>query len=197
MNYQDIFEQGISYTDYVQLIDRYVKEGKTSGLQQTEAYVNYTKLNKSRMRRVSKRFELSETQVAKITSFPKVISFLVITETWCPDAATNAPIFAKICELNTSFDIKFVFRDEQAELMDSHLTNGARSIPKVLFLDGETKQPLAEWGPRPQHLQDWLARNKKSLEHTSSELTELFQRWYIEDRGKSTIVEVIDLLDML
>lgn len=187
-------KQAISYDEYVALIDHLVKEGKTTGPNQSEAYVGYTKLNKSRMKRVSKRIELSEDQLNRVKSSSKSLIFLGITESWCPDAATNLPVFSKLCEINPHFELKLLMRDEHLDLMDLYLTNGGRSIPKVLFIDNERLEVQASWGPRPHYLQEWLARNKISNEFSPAELTEKFQRWYIEDRGQSTLNEILNLL---
>ena len=38
--------------------------------------------------------------------------------------------------------------------MDLFLTNGGRSIPKILVLDAATLEVLTDWGPRPTAAQE-------------------------------------------
>ena len=44
-------------------------------------------------------------------------------------------------------DVRAVYRDEDTDLIDRHLTNGGRSIPVYYSLD-EDGEVEAKWGPR-------------------------------------------------
>ena len=54
---------------------------------------------------------------------------LVLAEDWCGDAIHILPFLARLTEAFPNFDLRILPRDENPDLMDSHLTNGTRSIP--------------------------------------------------------------------
>ena len=82
-------------------------------------------------------------------------------------------------------------RDEHPELMDRYLTNGTRSIPIVIVLDGEFRE-VSRWGPRPAELQAWVLSNRGTM--PKSELYPQVRRWYARDRGESMLRELLTSL---
>ena len=140
--------KAVSYETYRNLIDKYEAEGKSSGEEQTEERVYYTALNQKRYKRLDKTIEIPEEKAQFFINYPKSVCLLVITESWCGDAAQIVPVMHKIAELNPKITMKLVFRDENEELMNLFLTNGGKAIPIVVFLDLEDKV-LAHWGSRP------------------------------------------------
>lgn len=86
---------------------------------------------------------------------------LVITEDWCGDAMLNNPILRKIAETANS-DVRVVYRDDDTDLIDRHLTNGGRSIPMYLLL-GKDGEVVGKWGPRAEQLQEYVMGLKESL----------------------------------
>lgn len=52
--------KGISYTAYVELMNRLVAEENTTGAEQTQQRIDFTKLNASRMRRLDKTLVIPE-----------------------------------------------------------------------------------------------------------------------------------------
>jgi hypothetical protein len=118
--------------------------------------------------------------------------WIVITESWCGDAAQSVPVIAHLAELNSNIQCDIVLRDENPELIDTFLTNGGRSIPKVLFInpDGEIVQV---WGPRPQVLQEaFVAEHKAGIPHEQSVL--MLQDWYNNDKGATVAQEILALI---
>lgn len=183
----------LSYKNYRQLIDDLLKEGKTTGANQSEALLNYAKLNVARMNRLDKTIELDaelENLVAQITS-PQV--WLVITEGWCGDASQIVPLFPKLAELNSNIEVRFLLRDEHLPLMDQYLQNGkSRSIPKLVVANKQGEE-LFNWGPRPaagQELYNHLKANDASYDTIKEEI----HRWYSKDKTKSVQAELTQLL---
>lgn len=68
----------------------------------------------------------------------------MITEGWCGDAAQILPFINKISELNEKIELKLVLRDQHPEVMDEFLTDGSRSIPKVVVLNKENLDVLGD-----------------------------------------------------
>ena len=77
-----------------------VQEQSTTGKQKTEALINYTMLNDRRMKRWDKTVKVSEEVKTRIAKSHKNMTWLVITESWCGDAAHIMPVINKVAELN-------------------------------------------------------------------------------------------------
>jgi hypothetical protein len=177
-------DKSFSYSGYLALIDGLLEEGKTTGPNQSEAMVNFTRLNRQRMQRLDKTVELSESVKSAARNVGRKMIWLVITEAWCGDAAQNIPPIEKIANLSDRIETRYVLRDENPELMDQFLTNGARSIPKLIALDAETLEILGNWGARPDAAQKLFSE----LKHQGAEkpaIMEQLQRWYNSDRTLS------------
>ncbi len=189
---QSSFENGISYTEYRDQISQLVKEGKTSGTNQSEALVDYTKLNAQRMNRWDKKVELNTELSTTLEHVKQPLKFLIITEAWCGDAAHNIPTLAKMADAQPNIELKLVYRDENLELMDQFLTNGGRSIPKVIIAN-ENFEVLDSWGPRPADCQLLYTRLKEEKADFETQKIEL-QKWYNKDKQQSLMNEFCDLL---
>ena len=74
--------------DYLTLIEKLLSDNKTTGPNQSEFYVNYTKLNLQRMQRWLKTAQLSTETVDVISSIKTKQHWVILTEAWCGDAAT-------------------------------------------------------------------------------------------------------------
>ena len=117
---------------------------------------------------------------------------LAISEDWCGDAVNSLPIIARLAEATPGLALRVLARDEHPALMDAHLTNGARSIPVVVALDGDFA-PLGAWGPRPAELQRWALGPGRALD--KAERYKEIRRWYARDRGRTVVSEVLDVLE--
>lgn len=185
---------GMSFQTYYNLTDQLVAEGKTTGPKQTEDLAHYTKLNLSRMKRLAKTASLNDALIEKINQVKRKTYFLVISEAWCGDAAQNVPLIAKATEFSSNIEIKIILRDENLDIMDAFLTNGGRSIPKVIAIDAESLEVIGKWGPRPQAAQKLMLELKaKNAPYT--EISERLQRWYIEDKTNSFQADFLELIE--
>ena len=186
-------DKSISYSEYRELVEKLVEDQSTTGKDKTDALINYTMLNDRRMRRWDKTVKLSEEDIASIKSFDKKATWLVITESWCGDAAHVMPVINKVAELNDKIDYKIVMRDENDALMDAFLTNGSRAIPKLIMIV-DTNEVVNTFGPRPS-VATKLVNDYKALHgKLTPEFKEDLQRWYNKDKGQSTVSDLINLL---
>lgn len=187
-------KKGISYSEYRALVSNLVENESTTGNEKTEALVNYTMLNDRRMKRWDKTVKISEEAKTAISQLDRKITWVVLTESWCGDAAHIMPVMQKVAELNEAIDYKVVLRDENEELMNQFLTNGGKAIPKLIMIDSETQEVLNTFGPRPnaatQMVNDFKAEHGK----LTPEFKEDLQRWYNKDKGQSTIADLVALL---
>ncbi|MEM9389565.1 MAG: thioredoxin family protein [Bacteroidota bacterium] len=163
-----------------------VKNDDTEGLVYPEYYV----INMQRLKRGVKTTKLSDELMAPINDLDQKITWLVITEFWCGDAAQSIGLLAKVAEAaNGKIDLKFVFRDENPELMDAFLTNGGKSIPKVIQLN-DNNEVISDWGPRPAPAQEIVVDLLAKKESYNDPL----HAWYAKDRGVHMQEEIAELL---
>ena len=113
---------------------------------------------------------------------------LVLAEDWCGDVMHILPFLARLEEEFPHFDLRILSREENPDLMESHLTNGTRSIPVVMILD-EDFQEVAWWGPRPQPLQEIFHREIKFL--PKDQRFPKIRAWFARDRGRTTLREIL------
>lgn len=184
----------MTYAEYIKLIDDLLIDGKTTGQNQSEAMFNYGKLNRQRMHRLEKNVKLGETISEKAKNNSRPMIWLIITEGWCGDAAQNIPTIEKIAAQSSNIETRYILRDENLELMDKYLTNGARSIPKLIAFDAETLEEIGSWGPRPQAALD-LFNEMKNQGLEKPVMMEKIQRWYLTDKEQSIQKEFGTLLD--
>jgi len=179
---KESLERAISYSDFRTLVSDLVQEGKSTGESQTEALSNYSMLNDKRMKRLDKTIKLAEDVTERATNFKGNVTWLVLTESWCGDAAQTMPIMEKIAALNEGIDFKVVLRDENEALMDQFLTNGGRSIPKLIMIDNESNEVINSWGPRPSEATKMVHDYKEKHGGLTPEFKQDLQVWYNKDK---------------
>jgi hypothetical protein len=188
-------ENSYSYTEYRNHVSALLKEGLATGDTQSEALTHYTTLNEVRMNRLDKTVEVPEEIKSRLQKLKTPHSLLVISEGWCGDAAQIMPVINKMAALTDKLDLHIVLRDDNSQLMDEYLTNGARSIPKLVLVENDTNTARGSWGPRPhdaaQLIRDYKERDGVITDEAKTEL----QKWYLHDKGHSTMEEILLLLE--
>ncbi|WP_426058309.1 thioredoxin family protein [Hymenobacter sp. B1770] len=193
----DQLSRAYSYAGYRQLIDELMLQNRTTGTVQTEQLVQYARLNIKRMQRVDKTVQLLPELQTALEQLPRRYAWLVITEGWCGDAAQLVPVLEAIARASHGkLTTHYVLRDENLDLMDRYLTNGGRSIPKLIVLHADTLTEAATWGPRPMPAQELFVRLKQEQVPYEEFVTQL-HGWYAKDRTLSTQRELLALLQSL
>ncbi len=187
-------QNSMTYQAYFKLTEDLLAEGKTTGPNQSEDYINYTNLNFHRMKRLDKTVTINPELAAQIQSITVPQTWLVISEAWCGDAAQNVPILQKMANLSENVELKIILRDENLVLMDLYLTNGGRSIPKLIALDNSTLNELFTWGPRPSTIQNVMNELKAANVNEISEIVEKIQIAYNADKSQFIQIEFLKLL---
>ena len=186
--------KGISYPEYKKIVSDLIANGKSTGNEQSDDLLHYSKLNETRMNRLDKTIHIPEEVVEKLNSLKKEYIWLVLTEGWCGDAAQILPILFKLASVTDKIKLKLVFRDENEALMNFFLTNGGKSIPKVIIVEKDDLTFKSSWGPRPEAAANLIKSYKEQygvIDETAK--TEL-QMWYLHDKGLSTMNELTDLM---
>lgn len=198
---QLFFDQGmpgsLSYDAYRSMIEALLEEGKTTGSNHSELYVNFTRMNLQRMKRIKKNYQPSD-DLAQLVQQCRTQTWLVLTEAWCGDAAQSVPMMANLAELNEDIDLKLILRDEHPEIMDNYLTDGGKGIPKLIALSPDGLEYFT-WGPRPAPAQQ-MVRDYKAMEEPKPDylsFAETVQKWYAADAGKTFEFELKHCLSTL
>ena len=186
-----------TYDEYRKIVSDLLHQGLSSGDEQSDDLTNYSKLNEVRMHRLDKTMTIDETSIQQLLSLKGKYIWLVLSEGWCGDAAQLLPIFNKMALLAVAIDLKIVFRDENQELMNMFLTNGSKSIPKLLILEKETLEVLKNWGPRPKGATQLIKSYKEQYGIIDETAKIELQMWYLQDKGLSTQKEIIDLMILI
>ena len=188
-----------SYPAYRQHLRDLLAEGRTTGDNQSPAYVAFAELNEARMDRLDRRPRLSDDFRQMLAGLQRDYLLLVLSEGWCGDAAQTVPVMHWMAEASPRVELRVALRDEHPELIDQYLTNGGRSIPKLLFLDAQTHEVLADWGPRPLVAQAIAMRYKRTPEPRPAyeEVQRELHTWYARDKTRSTQGELHALLGWL
>src|SRR5699024_11493376 len=188
---KETLTNALTYSEYLEGIEEVLKaEAKTD---EEIMIQDYTKLNAARIKRLDRTQKISQEAQNKIKSISKNLYWIVITEGWCGDAAHSVPVLNKLSELNSNIEMKLVLRDENLELMDRYLTNGGRSIPKLIIYDPETEKVLGTWGPRPAAAAKLLLDYKAKHGVIDGPIKQELQLWYNKNKGQDLMEEIVEL----
>lgn len=149
---------------------------------QDPEYLNYAKLNWSRMNRWLKKFEPSAAMKAQIAAINSAQVWTVITEPWCGDAGHSVPMLYRIAQENPHIDFQIHLRDAEPFLIDSYLTNGGKAIPKLSY--GMKPEKTSLFGDHDLRGQQLFSKNSKLKINLSSRLKKKFRNGIIRIREK-------------
>lgn len=196
---EDIIENSLlsakSYNEYKELVLQLLREGKSTGPVQSEDRFQFTRLNTQRMKRLDKQTRLSNEAVSRAEQVQKDFTWLVLTESWCGDAAQTLPVINKFAEINERIELKVVLRDENEDLMNRFLTDGNKAIPKLIVIDKATKKVINSWGPRTAKAAKMVQEYKEKHGKIDARFKEELQHWYNADKGAHIERELLDLLN--
>lgn len=184
----------MTYEAYLQLTTDLLANGKTTGENHSQSMIEYTTLNLQRMNRIDKTVELLPEMREALAALTEQWEWVVLTEAWCGDAAQNVPVLAAIAAAAPTITLRLLLRDEHLDVMDAYLTNGGRSIPKLICLKAGTLEELGTWGPRPEPAQAMMREFKANPNgRTYADATREVQTWYARDKAHTLQREMIAL----
>ncbi len=181
-------EGSMTYTEYMDLMNKLVLTESTTG-EIDQDRVEFTALNYKRSLRLNKTIQLSEIETSIFKGVGIKQIWLLITESWCGDAAQTLPVLNKLAEASENIELRVVLRDEYPELMDHFLTNGTRSIPKLIIMNPHL-EVMATWGPRTAAATKLVTDYKEKFGKIDAQFKTLLQIWYNKDKGKNIINEL-------
>ena len=186
---EHLISTAFSYHTYRQHIDELLASPAID-----ETYAKYRKYTENNVR-IMNQYDtaiITEPLISALKAAPDT-TWLVLTEGWCGDAAFNVPVIAALEKaVPGKIELHCLLRDKNQALMDAHLTDGGRSIPKVIILSKELKE-LGSWGPRPEPLQE-LMKQWKNDGLGLNETIQNVQQWYDADATQTLQKELTSVI---
>lgn len=150
----------------------------------------YIAINQQRVKRIRKTVHLTDATQVAVETMPVGLKWLVINEHWCGDGAQILPVVEAVERAaGGKVEVRAVFRDQNLEVMDAFLTNGTRSIPKVVGMDAEGRV-YGTFGPRPEEASD-LVKEIKADPVRAHTYSEVLHKWYAADKQQAIQRELV------
>lgn len=190
-------ENAYSYQEYIKLATNLFEQNKTTSddPHYNEAWLlELTKLNFQRIHRLEKTTIINPELIEKLKNLKESQYWVILVESWCGDVAQNLPVLEKMAELSEGkVEIKLLVRDKNPEIMNMYLTNGGKSIPKLISVNTHSLEEIFTWGPRPAPVQELMLENKKqNLNFEKGH--EIIHGWYAKDKTQTLQKEIFDLI---
>lgn len=189
-------DKTMNYAEYLRYSEECFAKGRTTSQSDelnTPKHLEYTALNFQRMKRIYSTTKLREDLIAILANIPKHQTWLILSESWCGDAAQCIPALQLMAEAAPNVELKILLRDDNLNIMDAYLTGTSRAIPKLICLDTKTLAEYGTWGPRPKPAQEAVVTMKaQGVEH--DEMITQVHAWYGKDRTKSLQEEMVVLV---
>ncbi len=186
LDYQEYFENAISYEQYQQNFQEEIALGDKS------PFAEYLPQNWQRQSRLDRKLILTDDLKTAIANLKSKLYWLIITEHWCGDASQINPIIEKIAaESDGKIESRYVYRDADEALINAHLTDGkSKSIPILLQLN-EYFNVVDTYGPRPAEAQELV----KSILAEGGSYSVPLHAWYAKDKQKAIQQDLLRLIE--
>jgi len=180
----------LDYEEYLSMIKEKVEMAE-QGLK-TFDKIEQIKLNYHRNNRLSKTYKVSPDLEMILKSINLPQTWYLLTEDWCGDSNQMLPCLAKMTRVNPDIQLKIILRDNNPEIMEQYLTDGKRSIPKLISVDSRGRE-LFTWGPRPQPAQK-LFEGSLALDPSKDKAKARLHAWYGKDSCRTLETEMAEKL---
>jgi hypothetical protein len=127
MNLFPKFAEALSYQDF---LARYANDA-----------------HKVRWQQVHGQVTLSPAQRELLASFQRKLNVLCLAGAWCGDCSGQCPIFAHFAAAIPVIDLRFLDRDDHADVQRELKINGGDRVPVVVFFS-EDGHEIARYGER-------------------------------------------------
>jgi thiol-disulfide isomerase/thioredoxin len=187
-----------SYANYLAFTQKLIDDKALATRLYDESKHEYFHLNLKRMERIDKTIHLNADLLSSIEQVSEQ-TWVVISEPWCGDSAQILPVIAKVAEESKGkILLKIVLRDAEPTWIDAYLTNGGKSIPKLIAFEGhgtDLTKELFTWGPRPAGAVEVYKAWKAEAEQRPKEDFERdLHGWYAKDKTQGAQQELAALL---
>jgi hypothetical protein len=183
----------MNWNEYTSCFEEILHGKVTNAPYDDPHFLEYTKLNHSRMIRWLKQGKINEQLIEEIKKISNPQDWVLITEPWCGDAAHIVPFINMLSEMNPLIKLDLQLRDSPGSEIDQYLTNGGKSVPKLIIRNVDHIDLLV-WGPRPQAAQQvFMDAKAQGLEIEQQKMA--LQQWYNTDKGVSLQEELLQFFN--
>ena len=134
------FEQGVTYDAFKDAMTR----------------------NRERIEANEARLTLSADDLAAFRG-SRPLHVMALAADWCGDVIANLPVLARIAKESGTLDLRVFERDQNADLMDQYLNQGAhKSIPVFAFFDQDWNE-VGVFIERPDGVTELRARKRREV----------------------------------
>lgn len=141
---------------------------------------HYLRYNWERQTDVHDTYTPSDDLQAAVDAIDTPYAWMVITEPWCGDSAFLLPVIAEAAALDDAVALRILLRDDHLDVMDQYLTDGSRSIPKLVVFD-EDGTERCTWGPRPDGAQQRFEALREEHDDKEAMISDFIEHY--EDGG--------------
>src|SRR3989449_10904605 len=127
MNLYEKYQLGLPYADF---LARYANEG-----------------HKQRWRAVHEQVALTPAQRELLGSFRRTMNVLCLAGAWCGDCINQCPIFEHFAAVAPLVQVRYLDRDDHADVQRELRINGGNRVPVVVFFS-EDGMEVARYGER-------------------------------------------------
>ena len=185
-------QAGLTAEEYHQILVQQAAASDEGLNEEAAEKLQFTQLNLHRTDRITRTFKVPEDMQKMMSSIKGPQTWMLLTEPWCGDSAQCLPYISALAALNNNIDLRLILRDENLDIMDDFLTNGSRSIPRLVVFD-EDGHELVQWGPRPQEAQVvFLEAKEAGLQ--KPQILEKLHLFYGRNRGIALLSEFREIL---
>lgn len=191
---QEVIDNSLTVDDFAVLTDNLLAEGKTTDDVNTEAMLDYTKISLQRLKRLVKKGKIFPEFESIIKANNQKMIWVVLNEGWCGDGSQILPYMFHMAELAGNIEVRVILREQHPDIMDAHLTNGKRTIPKLVALNADTLEELGSWGSRPKIAEELYEGLRADESLTNKERQTQLHLWYTRNKGYEIQKELVELL---
>lgn len=158
-----------------------------------QEWIESAEKNKEKMLEKYENYAFIKLDGEFFRSIERKVHILVIAEDWCGDVVRQLPILVKMCEQSENLDLRIIDRDNNLDVMERYLFNGAQAIPVFVFFSDEFVE-VGCWKVRPEPYQDVFARMK--IDGNTKAARELTDQSMDAENDRLTVEELKNLIDL-
>src|SRR5262249_40909307 len=106
-----------------------------------------TDAEKQRWRGVHEQVALTPAQRQLLAAFTRRMGVLCLAGAWCGDCINQCPIFEHFAQATPNLTVRYLDRDDHADMQQAVRINGGNRVPVVVFFS-EDGQEVARYGDR-------------------------------------------------
>lgn len=126
----------------------FLRQKHEAGLRYDEYLATGTVDQQTNWRRIGEQVSLEDRQSQLLRGFVRQMKVLAMSGIWCGDCAQQGPLLQAIADANPRIiDLRWLDRDEHADLQQQLRINGGNRVPVVIFC-AEDDEPVGWYGDR-------------------------------------------------